>query len=125
MTDSEHGNYDITSQHDAYHAIAALGVSPIARCPGMGSEKWDIRVALDAGAHGVMIPLVDSKVRLQRCAKADSRNKRKTLSIAPSTHPSVGVLPEGAFSCKPSTSTTAAPSPNKSTLQQPTTLLSS
>lgn len=62
VTDSEHGNYDITSQHDAYHAIAALGVSPIARCPGMGSEKWDIRVALDAGAHGVMIPLVDNKV---------------------------------------------------------------
>ena len=63
MTDAEHGNYDEASQHDAFHAIAALGVSPIARCPGMGSEAWGIRVALDAGAHGIMIPLLSSKVR--------------------------------------------------------------
>ncbi|WRT66783.1 uncharacterized protein IL334_003746 [Kwoniella shivajii] len=61
VLDAEHGNYDEKSQFDAYHSIAALGVSPIARCPGMGSEKWGIRVALDAGAHGIMIPLLETK----------------------------------------------------------------
>ncbi|ORY22846.1 Pyruvate/Phosphoenolpyruvate kinase-like domain-containing protein [Naematelia encephala] len=61
VTDGEHGNYDEASQHDAFHAIASLGVSPIARVAGMGSEKWGIRVALDAGAHGVMVPLLESK----------------------------------------------------------------
>ncbi|OCF75578.1 hypothetical protein I204_04435 [Kwoniella mangroviensis CBS 8886] len=61
VLDAEHGNYDEKSLYDAYHAIAALGVSPIARYPGMGSEKWVIRVALDAGAHGIMIPLLESR----------------------------------------------------------------
>ncbi|WVQ83687.1 hypothetical protein IAT38_005830 [Cryptococcus sp. DSM 104549] len=61
VTDAEHGNFDDHSQHDAIHHIASLGISPIARLPGMGSEKWGIRVALDAGAHGVMIPLLESK----------------------------------------------------------------
>ncbi|GFZ51527.1 hypothetical protein JCM24511_09294 [Saitozyma sp. JCM 24511] len=61
VMDAEHGNYDDASVHDSIHAIASLGVSPIARCPGMGSEAWGIRVALDAGAHGIMIPLLSSK----------------------------------------------------------------
>ncbi|WVW85162.1 hypothetical protein I302_107200 [Kwoniella bestiolae CBS 10118] len=61
VLDAEHGNYDEKALYDAYHSIAALGVSPIARCPGMGSEKWGIRVALDAGAHGIMIPLLESR----------------------------------------------------------------
>ncbi|KAL7425286.1 hypothetical protein Q5752_000974 [Cryptotrichosporon argae] len=67
ITDAEHGNYDDASQHDAIHAIAGLGVSPIIRVPGMGSEKWGIRVALDAGAHGVMIPLLETKEQALDC----------------------------------------------------------
>ncbi|EIW70291.1 hypothetical protein M231_06682 [Tremella mesenterica] len=65
VTDSEHGNYHESENQDTFHAIASLGVSPIARCPGMGSEAWGIRVALDAGAHGIMIPLLGSKAEAQ------------------------------------------------------------
>ncbi|WVF69051.1 hypothetical protein IAT40_003825 [Kwoniella sp. CBS 6097] len=65
VLDGEHGNYDESSMYDAYHAIAALGVSPIARCPGMGSEKFMIRTALDAGAYGVMVPLLETKEQVE------------------------------------------------------------
>lgn len=56
LVDQEHGNISDDSMHDAVAAIAACGVSPIVRVPE--GQHWMIKRALDAGAHGIMVPLV-------------------------------------------------------------------
>lgn len=48
--------------HAAIHAIAPFGVSPIVRLPS--GESWLIKRALDAGAHGIVIPMVSTAVSL-------------------------------------------------------------
>ncbi|KAK7742211.1 hypothetical protein SLS62_010762 [Diatrype stigma] len=42
--------------HEAVPAIAACGVSPLVRIPDM--QSWMVKRALDAGAHGVLVPLL-------------------------------------------------------------------
>ncbi|KAK4560415.1 hypothetical protein LTR86_005611 [Recurvomyces mirabilis] len=54
--DTEHGNISDDSMHEAVAAIAACGVSPIVRVAE--GQHWMIKRALDAGAHGIMVPLV-------------------------------------------------------------------
>ncbi|KAI0136343.1 HpcH/HpaI aldolase/citrate lyase family protein [Xylariales sp. AK1849] len=56
LVDCEHGNIDDAAMHDAVPAIASCGVSPLVRLPDM--QGWMIKRALDAGAHGVLIPLL-------------------------------------------------------------------
>lgn len=56
MVDCEHGNIDDAAMHEAVPAIASCGVSPIVRLPDM--QGWMIKRALDAGAHGILIPLL-------------------------------------------------------------------
>jgi 4-hydroxy-2-oxoheptanedioate aldolase len=46
--------------YTAIHSIAPFGVSPIVRLPS--SEGWLIKRALDAGAHGIAIPMVSTPV---------------------------------------------------------------
>ena len=46
--------------HVAIHSIAPFGVSPIVRLPC--GESWLIKRALDAGAHGIAIPMVETPV---------------------------------------------------------------
>ncbi|KAI1364613.1 Pyruvate/Phosphoenolpyruvate kinase-like domain-containing protein [Xylaria arbuscula] len=58
LVDCEHGNIDDAAMHEAVPAIASCGVSPIVRLPDM--QGWMIKRALDAGAHGVLIPLLRS-----------------------------------------------------------------
>ncbi|KAI9827493.1 MAG: hypothetical protein M1832_004843 [Thelocarpon impressellum] len=54
--DTEHGNIDDGAMHDAVSAIAACGVSPLVRVPA--NEGWMVKRALDAGAHGIIVPLL-------------------------------------------------------------------
>jgi 4-hydroxy-2-oxoheptanedioate aldolase len=42
--------------HHAVHAVASCKVSPIVRVPSL--DGWFIKRALDAGAHGVLLPLL-------------------------------------------------------------------
>ncbi|KAI6892433.1 hypothetical protein D0869_06273 [Hortaea werneckii] len=56
--DTEHGNISDDSMHECVAAIAACGVSPVVRVPE--GQHWMIKRALDAGAHGLMVPLVRS-----------------------------------------------------------------
>jgi len=55
--------------HHSVHAIASCGVSPIVRTPS--AESWFIKRALDAGAHGVLLPLLrtaeDARDIVQAC----------------------------------------------------------
>ncbi|PNP43734.1 hypothetical protein TGAMA5MH_04015 [Trichoderma gamsii] len=56
LVDCEHGSLDDHAMHESVPAIAALGVSPIVRIPGM--EPWMVKRALDSGAHGILVPLL-------------------------------------------------------------------
>ncbi|KAJ4418588.1 hypothetical protein N0V82_005474 [Gnomoniopsis sp. IMI 355080] len=55
LIDAEHG---LIADHHYYElttAVASEGASPIIRVPW--GEEWMIKRALDAGAHGVMVPM--------------------------------------------------------------------
>ncbi|TKX23997.1 HpcH/HpaI aldolase-like protein 1 [Elsinoe australis] len=54
--DTEHGNISDDSMHECVAAIAACGVSPIVRVAA--NEPWMVKRALDAGAHGIIVPLL-------------------------------------------------------------------
>ncbi|KAL4892887.1 Phosphoenolpyruvate/pyruvate domain-containing protein [Aspergillus ambiguus] len=56
LVDCEHGNIDDAAMHESVPAIASYGVSPIVRIPDLHS--WMIKRALDAGAHGLLAPLI-------------------------------------------------------------------
>jgi 4-hydroxy-2-oxoheptanedioate aldolase len=58
--DCEHGNIADNEMYLAVGAIAAAGASPIVRIPA--GEVWMMKRALDAGAHGIMIPMCETKV---------------------------------------------------------------
>ena len=46
------------AMHDAVTAIAACSVSPIVRIAA--NEAWMVKRALDSGAHGIMVPLLNT-----------------------------------------------------------------
>jgi 4-hydroxy-2-oxoheptanedioate aldolase len=56
IIDCEHGHISDDSMHNSVAAISALGVSPIIRIPAHDILKR----ALDTGAHGVMVPQVNT-----------------------------------------------------------------
>ncbi|KAL7273314.1 hypothetical protein RUND412_003843 [Rhizina undulata] len=58
LVDTEHGNLEDSAMHESINAIAGCGVSPIVRVPA--AEGWMVKRALDAGAHGIMVPLVST-----------------------------------------------------------------
>ena len=45
-----------SEMHESVHAAASCGVSPIVRIPA--NEGWMVKRALDAGAHGIIVPLL-------------------------------------------------------------------
>ncbi|PPJ53353.1 hypothetical protein CBER1_00968 [Cercospora berteroae] len=58
VVDGEHGNIADADMHDSVAAIAACGVSPVVRVAE--GQHWMIKRALDAGAHGIIVPLIQS-----------------------------------------------------------------
>ncbi|RSH95817.1 hypothetical protein EHS25_000910 [Saitozyma podzolica] len=58
FVDCEHGNIGDNDMHDSVNAIAACGVSPIVRV--RGTDPTLIKRALDTGAHGLMIPMINT-----------------------------------------------------------------
>ncbi|KAI1417008.1 Phosphoenolpyruvate/pyruvate domain-containing protein [Hypoxylon sp. FL1857] len=68
MVDCEHGNIDDAAMHEAVPAIASCGVSPLVRIPDM--QGWMIKRALDAGAHGILIPLLRSVEEAKKIVSA-------------------------------------------------------
>ncbi|KAF2266862.1 Phosphoenolpyruvate/pyruvate domain-containing protein [Lojkania enalia] len=93
--DMEHGNIDDGQMHEAVAAIAATGVSPLVRIAA--NEAWMVKRALDAGAHGIVVPLiytVDDAKRLIQSAKFPPQGTRgfgspfspQTFNGEPLTH---------------------------------------
>ena len=65
--DCEHGNISDDGMHEAVAAVAACGVSPIVRVPE--GQHWMIKRALDAGAHGILVPLLQTAEDAKNIAK--------------------------------------------------------
>lgn len=68
LIDCEHGNIDDGAMHEAVSAIAACGVSPIVRIPD--SQPWMVKRALDAGAHGILVPLLKTAEQVAAVVRA-------------------------------------------------------
>ncbi|KAH7150178.1 Pyruvate/Phosphoenolpyruvate kinase-like domain-containing protein [Dactylonectria estremocensis] len=58
LIDAEHGLISDKDYYELSTAIASEGASPIIRVPW--HEEWMIKRALDAGAHGVLLPMCHS-----------------------------------------------------------------
>ncbi|KAJ5702045.1 hypothetical protein N7488_009593 [Penicillium malachiteum] len=58
LIDLEHGNISDDSMHDIVAATAACGVSPIVRV--VEGQHWMIKRALDSGAHGIIVPVLET-----------------------------------------------------------------
>lgn len=70
ILDMEHGIYDQTALESCVRACEAAGCVPIVRVPGINPSA--VQWALDAGAHGVVVPQVgnaDSAAMAVRMAK--------------------------------------------------------
>ncbi|KAL4955655.1 Phosphoenolpyruvate/pyruvate domain-containing protein [Aspergillus filifer] len=58
LIDTEHGAIPDAEMALSIAAIAAAGVSPIVRIAS--SDPWMMKRALDAGAHGIMVPMCET-----------------------------------------------------------------
>ena len=59
--DQQHGIVDYADAVNMFMAAEARGVAPITRVPA--NESWLIAKALDAGAQGVVVPLVNNRAQ--------------------------------------------------------------
>ncbi|KAL5363296.1 Phosphoenolpyruvate/pyruvate domain-containing protein [Aspergillus floccosus] len=58
IVDCEHGHIGDDAMHNSVAAISSLGVSPVIRVRGPAHDI--IKRALDTGAHGIMVPQINS-----------------------------------------------------------------
>lgn len=67
MFDCEHSNYTMETLHDAFITGNALGLAGFVRVP-FGTKEWISRV-LDAGATGVMVPMIETAEQARNLVK--------------------------------------------------------
>jgi 4-hydroxy-2-oxoheptanedioate aldolase len=58
LVDFEHGPFDLAQVHSYVSSISQHRASPLVRLPD--AESWKVLQALDQGAHGVMVPRIES-----------------------------------------------------------------
>ncbi|KDE06244.1 hypothetical protein MVLG_03403 [Microbotryum lychnidis-dioicae p1A1 Lamole] len=59
LIDCEHGNFSDATMHESIAIIASQpGCSPWVRLPD--AQNWMVKRALDAGAHGLLVPFMNS-----------------------------------------------------------------
>lgn len=67
--DAEHGNIADGDIHTSVIAISSIPTcSPIVRIPA--AEPWMVKRALDAGAHGIMVPLLQTAAEVKAFVSA-------------------------------------------------------
>lgn len=66
--DLEHGNISDDSMHEIVAASAACGVSPIVRVTE--GQHWMIKRALDSGAHGILVPTLETVQEARNVVRA-------------------------------------------------------
>ena len=89
--DLQHGLNDYDGMANALAAMAGSGVTPLVRVPW--NEPGIIGRALDAGAAGVIIPMVNSVEEAQRAASACHYWPTGTRSFGPIAHGARGGFP--------------------------------
>ncbi len=62
--DMEHGSFGRTGLPDVFRAIECGGAAPFARLPE--ASKTQIKSALEAGAQGLIFPMIESREQLDR-----------------------------------------------------------
>lgn len=67
MLDCEHSNYNMETLHDLFLMANSLGIGGFLRVPN-GTKEWISR-ALDAGATGVMVPMVSNREQAENLVK--------------------------------------------------------
>jgi len=68
IVDCEHGNIGDSDMHDSVNAVASCGVSPIVRI--RGPDPALIKRALDTGAHGLMVPMINTAAEAELVVRA-------------------------------------------------------
>ncbi|OJJ06565.1 hypothetical protein ASPVEDRAFT_56163 [Aspergillus versicolor CBS 583.65] len=68
LVDLEHGNISDDSMHEIVAASAACGVSPIVRVAE--GQHWMIKRALDSGAHGILVPTLETVEEARNVVRA-------------------------------------------------------
>jgi 4-hydroxy-2-oxoheptanedioate aldolase len=68
VADAEHNAIDIRTLSQMFGAIAARGVAPMVRIPWNSAENF--KRVLDAGAWGVVVPMVNSREEAERAVEA-------------------------------------------------------
>lgn len=68
ILDCEHGHIGDDSMHNSVAAISALGVSPIIRIRGPAHDI--IKRALDTGAHGIMVPQINTAAEAEQIVQS-------------------------------------------------------
>ncbi|WP_124078806.1 HpcH/HpaI aldolase family protein [Pigmentiphaga humi] len=66
--DQQHGLIDYAQTLDMYRAAEGRGVAPFTRVPA--NEGWMIGKALDAGAQGVIVPMVNTREQAAAAVQA-------------------------------------------------------
>ena len=67
LIDGEHCPMSAPLMMEMIHAVASCGVSPIVRIPNH-DVSW-VKWSLDAGAHGIMIPMVNTREQMETISK--------------------------------------------------------
>jgi 4-hydroxy-2-oxoheptanedioate aldolase len=65
VIDREHGPIGREAMHAMIAATAGTGCSPLVRVPAI--DEAEVKAALDAGAEGIVYPLIRSSEDVQRC----------------------------------------------------------
>lgn len=68
LIDCEHGNISDNEMYLAVAAVASAGASPVVRVPSC--EPWLIKRALDCGAHGLLVPMCETREQAERIVSA-------------------------------------------------------
>ncbi|KAK1225983.1 hypothetical protein PQX77_000684 [Marasmius sp. AFHP31] len=68
LIDGEHGLINDSHFYDLANTVASAGASPIIRVPA--EEIWLIKRALDAGAHGLMVPMANNVEIVRKVVQA-------------------------------------------------------
>lgn len=68
VVDAEHNAIDIRTLSQMFGTIAARGVAPMVRIPWNSAENF--KRVLDAGAWGVVVPMVNSREEAERAVEA-------------------------------------------------------
>lgn len=66
--DCQHGLLAYEGMRDILIALTGIETTPIVRVPS--NDPWWIHKALDAGAHGIIVPLVNSREEAEQAAAA-------------------------------------------------------